>query len=71
MFEKDLNVGYLLDFYGELLSERKRTVLDMYYNEDYSLSEVADEMTVISFVGFISNLFGAILLKASRRDKTE
>lgn len=37
----------------------------------FALSEVADEMTVISFVGFISNLFGAILLKASRRDKTE
>lgn len=46
MFEKDLNVGYLLDFYGELLSERKRTVLDMYYNEDYSLSEVADEIGI-------------------------
>ena len=42
MFEKNLNVGYLLDFYGELLSERKRSVLEMYYDEDYSLSEIAD-----------------------------
>lgn len=46
MFEKNLNVGYLLDFYGELLSERKRSVLDMYYNEDYSLSEIADEIGI-------------------------
>ena len=46
MFEKNLNVGYLLDFYGELLSERKRTVLDMYYNEDYSLAEIADEIGI-------------------------
>ena len=46
MFEKNLNVGYLLDFYGELLSERKRAVLDMYYNEDYSLSEIADEIGI-------------------------
>ena len=46
MFEKNLNVGYLLDFYGELLPERKRFVLDMYYNEDYSLSEVADEIGI-------------------------
>ncbi|MBO7310227.1 MAG: DNA-binding protein, partial [Clostridia bacterium] len=38
MFEKDLNIGYLLDFYGVLLPERKRSVMDMYYNEDFSLS---------------------------------
>lgn len=46
MFEKNLNVGYLLDFYGELLPERKRSVLDMYYNEDFSLSEIADEIKI-------------------------
>ena len=46
MFEKNLNVGYLLDFYGELLSERKRSVLDMYYNEDYSLAEIAEEIGI-------------------------
>ncbi len=46
MFEKNLNVGYLLDFYGELLPERKRTVLEMYYNEDYSLAEIADEIGI-------------------------
>ena len=46
MFEKNLNVGYLLDFYGELLPERKRTVLDLYYNEDYSLAEVAEEIGI-------------------------
>ena len=42
MFEKNLNIGYLLDFYGELLSERKRSVMDMYYNEDLSLAEIAE-----------------------------
>ena len=46
MFEKNLNVGYLLDFYGELLPERKRAVLDMYYNEDYSLAEIADDIGI-------------------------
>ena len=46
MFEKNLNVGYLLDFYGELLPERKRTVLEMYYNEDYSLAEIAEEIGI-------------------------
>ena len=46
MYEKNLNIGYLLDFYGEVLSERKRTVLDMYYNEDFSLSEISEEIGI-------------------------
>ncbi len=46
MFEKNLNIGFLLDFYGVLLSDRKRSVMDMYYNEDFSLSEVAEEIGI-------------------------
>ncbi len=46
VFEKNLNIGYLLDFYGVLLSDRKRSVMDMYYNEDLSLAEVADEIGI-------------------------
>ena len=46
MFEKNLELGYLLDFYGELLSERKRAVMDMYYNEDLSLAEIALEIGI-------------------------
>ena len=42
MFEKNLNIGYLLDFYGTLLSDRKKETLDLYYNDDLSLSEIAD-----------------------------
>jgi len=46
VFEKNLNIGFLLDFYGVLLSDRKRSVMDMYYNEDFSLSEVAEEIGI-------------------------
>ena len=46
MFEKNLNIAYLLDFYGDLLSERKRSVMNMYYNEDLSLAEVALEVGI-------------------------
>jgi predicted DNA-binding protein YlxM (UPF0122 family) len=46
MFEKNLEIGFLLDFYGEVLSERKRTVLDYYYNDDLSLAEVAGELGI-------------------------
>lgn len=33
----------LYDIYGELLSEKRTEILDLYYNEDLSLSEIADE----------------------------
>ena len=46
MFEKNLEINYLLDFYGEVLNDRKRGVLELYYNEDYSLSEIADEIGI-------------------------
>lgn len=46
MFEKNLNMGYLLDFYGDVLSEKKRDVLDWYYNGDLSLSEIAEEIGI-------------------------
>jgi len=46
MFEKDLNIAFLLDFYGDVLSERKRTVLDYYYNDDCSLAEIAEEIGI-------------------------
>ena len=46
MFEQDLNISYLLDFYGELLSDRKRTVMDMYFNEDLSLAEIAEQIGI-------------------------
>ena len=46
MFQKDLNMAYLLDFYGDILSERKRAVMDDYYNNDLSLSEIAAELGI-------------------------
>ena len=46
MFEKNLEIGFLLDFYGDVLSERKRTVLDYYYNDDLSLAEIAGEIGI-------------------------
>ena len=46
MFEKNLHIAYLLDFYGEVLGERTRELLEMYYCNDMSLSEIADAVGI-------------------------
>ena len=43
---KDLAVTVLLDFYGELLTERQYRALILYYDEDCSLAEIAELMEV-------------------------
>ncbi len=43
---KNLQEGVLLDFYGELLTDKQKTALELYYNEDLSLAEIAADMQV-------------------------
>ena len=39
---KNLDISVLLDFYGDMLTEKQREVIGFYYNEDLSLSEIGE-----------------------------
>ena len=43
---KNLEMSYLLDFYGEVLTEKQREMMQQYFNMDLSLSEIADNFNI-------------------------
>ena len=44
--EKRLDTVLLLSFYSPLLTEKQQKAMHLYYDEDYSLSEIAQEMGI-------------------------
>ena len=44
--EKKFIYSILYDYYNALLKDNQATIIDLYYNQDYSLSEIAEEMNI-------------------------
>ncbi len=44
--EKNVRISLLFDFYGQLLSPQQRQAVDLYYNDDLSLSEISSELGI-------------------------
>ncbi len=43
---KNLEISFLLDFYGDVLTEKQRDVMEQYYDDDLSLAEIADNFGI-------------------------
>ena len=43
---KNLEISYLLDFYGDVLTQKQRDVMEQYYNDDFSLAEIAENFGI-------------------------
>lgn len=43
---KTLRMNYLFDFYQSLLTDKQRNYLELFYLQDYALSEIADTFNV-------------------------
>ncbi|KGA96159.1 DNA-binding protein [Alkalihalobacillus alcalophilus ATCC 27647 = CGMCC 1.3604] len=46
MLDKTLRMNYLFDFYQALLTPKQRKYMSLYYLDDFSLGEIAEEFEV-------------------------
>lgn len=64
-----LEMTLLFDYYGELLTQRQQMCFDLYYNQDLSLAEIAQELQV-SRQGVYDNLSRAEAALRNMEEKT-
>ena len=67
--EKKVSLSWLLAFYGEMLTENQREISRLYWEEDFSLAEIAQELS-ISRQAVYDNLRRAEALLKNMEEKT-
>ena len=66
---ESLEMILLFDYYGDLLTERQKLCFDMHYNQDLSLGEIAQELS-ISRQAVYDNLSRTEALLRNMEEKT-
>ncbi|WP_088013107.1 putative DNA-binding protein [Gottfriedia acidiceleris] len=46
MLDKTMRINYLYDFYQSLLTPKQQSYMSLYYLDDYSLGEIAEEFNI-------------------------
>lgn len=44
--DKSIHISMLLEIYGKILTSKQFDVIDLYYNQNLSLSEIAEEINI-------------------------
>ena len=46
MIEKKIKIGNLYDFYGELLTDKQKDIVELFCLQDFTFGEISEELSV-------------------------
>jgi len=46
MLDKTIEISMLFDYYGKLLTDKQQKIIDLYYYQDLSLGEIAENLDI-------------------------